>query len=155
MNAEAIKAMSENRKKERTFKKWWNKNGYKVLRVVLFPIWIASIIKEKIEKKLDEKQSWNEERAKEILDYYIPRRSEWDNSEKEFYFSDNGYGWSLSLAKEYLKRKDRRFWENHNGLYGGKIREYLIYNYELEGFTKEILDTADSWTEICFILNEN
>jgi hypothetical protein len=153
MNAEIIKAMSETKKRERTFKKWWSKNGYKVLRVVLFPIWIASIIKEKIEKKLDEKESWNEERTKEIFDYYVPRKSNWDNEEKEFYFFDNGYGWSIGLAKRYLKRKDFRFWELHNGFCGGKLRDYLIYNYELEGFTKEVIDNCNSRTEIIFKMN--
>lgn len=154
MNAEIIKAMNKKEKKN-NLRKWWNKNGYKVLRVIFFPIWIAGMTKEKIDKWLDSRESWNENRVKEILDYYIPRRSEWDNCEKEFYFFDNGYGWSLSLAKKHLKRKDRRFWENYNGFCGGKIREYLIHNYELEGFTKEVLNISDGWTEICFTLNEN
>ena len=154
MNKEIIKAMNK-KEKENNLRKWWNKNGYKVLRVIFFPIWITGITKEKIEKWLDSRESWSENRVKEILDYYIPRRSEWDNCEKEFYFFDNGYGWSLSLAKKHLKRKDRRFWENYNGFCGGKIREYLISNYELEGFTKEVLDTTNGYTEICFTLKEN
>ena len=155
MNAEVIKAMSKNKKKERKFKKWWNKNRYKVLRIALFPIWITSVIKEKIEKKLNEKQSWNEERAKEIFDYYIPRKSEWDNERKEFYFFDNGYGWSFNLAKRYLKRRDFRFWENYNGFCGGKLREFLIYNYELDGFTKEVVDDYNTLTEIVFKIKED
>ena len=68
MNNEIIKAM--NRKpKNNTFRKWWSKNGYKVNRVIFFPIWIGSIIAEKIQKKLNARQVWSEERAKEILDY--------------------------------------------------------------------------------------
>ena len=42
MNAEIIKAMNK-KKKKNTFREWWNKNSYKVYRVIFFPIWIAAI----------------------------------------------------------------------------------------------------------------
>ena len=38
MNAEIIKAMNKKETKIDAFKKWWKKNGYKVMRVVLFPL---------------------------------------------------------------------------------------------------------------------
>lgn len=149
MNAEIIKAMNKKEKKN-TFRKWWNKNGYIVMRVVFFPIWIATLIKEKIEKWLNSRESWNEERVNQILNYYVPRKAEWDNEDKTFYFFDNGYGWGIYHAKRYLKRKDRRFWKvNHIAL-----RHYLINKFELEGFTKEKGDCSNGWTEISFELRE-
>ena len=87
MNSEIIKAMNK-KKKIHPIRKWWFKNGYKVLRIIFFPIWIILIIHEKIINWLNSRQSWNEERAKKILDYYIPRRSDWDNEDKTFYFFD-------------------------------------------------------------------
>jgi hypothetical protein len=153
MNAEVIKAMNKKEPKTSKFREWWKKNNYKVYRIVFFPIWIASILIAKITKWLNSRQAWSDERAKEILDYYIPRRANWDAEEQEFYFFDNGFGWSLNSAKRYLKRKDRRFWEIHNGWRGGDIRDYLIEEFELEGFTKEVCDCSDSWTEIIFKKN--
>ena len=47
MNSEIIKAMSK-KKKTHPIRKWWSKNGYKVLRIIFFPIWIILIIHEKI-----------------------------------------------------------------------------------------------------------
>lgn len=152
MNNEITKAMNRKTKKN-TFRKWWNKNGYKVNRVIFFPIWIGGIIVEKIQKKLNDRQVWSEERAKTILDYYIPRKAKWSEEGKEFYFFDNGMGWG-NLAKRYLKLKDRRWWNNHRGFWGGKIRKYLIEEYELEGFTKEIGNCYDGWTEISFVMIE-
>lgn len=152
MNAEVIKAMNKKEKKE-TLRKWWKANGYKILRVMLFPIWIGSIIAEKIQNKLNARNFWSEERADEILNYYVPRSAEWDDEEKEFYLFDNGWGWSIGLAKRYLKRKDRRFWELHNGFCGGRIRTFLIEDFELEGFTKIIGNCSDTFTEITFKLN--
>ena len=74
MNKEIVKAMQG--KKEHKARKWWRKNGYKVWRVVLFPLWIGELLKNKINKRLNSKEQWNEERANEILNYYIPRCAE-------------------------------------------------------------------------------
>ena len=153
MNAEIIKAMNK-KKKKNTFREWWNKNSYKVYRVIFFPIWIAAITIDKTNKYLNSRQKWSEERAKEILNYYIPRRADWNAEDKTFYFFDNGMGWG-KLAKKYIKIKDRRWWNLHRGWTGGKIRDYLLSEFELEGFTKEIGNCYDGWTEVSFTMIEN
>lgn len=152
MNKEIIKAMQG--KKEHKVHKWWRKNGYKVWRVVLFPLWALALLKDKITAHLNSRQEWDEERANEILNYYIPRRADWDEKEQCFYFFDNGMGWGIAYAKKFLKRKDRRFWQVNCGWWGGKMREYLIEKFQLEGFTKEVRDTWDDWTDISFKLNK-
>lgn len=152
MNKEVIKAMQG--KKEHKIRKWWCNNGYKVWRVVLFPLWVGVVLRDKVVAMLDHNEEWSDERAAEILNYYIPRRSEWDSEEQCFYFFDNGMGWSLSLAKKFLKRKDRRFWKVNCGFCGGDMRTFLIEKFELDGFNKEVRDTWDDWTEIVFNLNK-
>ena len=153
MNAEIIKAM--NRKNEKhTVCDWWKKNGYKVLRVVLFPVWGCMWAGEKIKGKMNAQIVWSDERANEILSYYVPRKGSWDEENQELYFFDNGCGWSMGLAKKHLKFRDRRFWKKFSGLTGGKIREYLLNTFELEGFTKELGICEDGRTEICFKKNE-
>lgn len=154
MNKEVIKAMNKKETKIDKIRKWWNKNGYKVMRVILFPLWLGIQTKEKITSHLNSKCEWSEERANEILSYYIPRKADWDAEDKCFYFFDNGYGWSMCYAKKYLKRKDRRFWKVHSGWTGGKIRSYLIDEFELEGFGKEVSDCYDSRTDISFKMIE-
>jgi hypothetical protein len=93
MNAEVIKAMKKKETKIDKCRKWWRKNGHKVMRVILFPIWLGVKAKEKIESYLNSRLEWSEERANEILSYYIPRKAEWDAEDKLFYFADNGRGW--------------------------------------------------------------
>ena len=154
MTKEIIKAMNKKETKIDELLKWWSKNGYKIMRVVFFPIWIGIKVKEKITSHLNSREEWSEERAKEILNYYIPRKSEWNEESKCFYFFDNGYGWSMCYAKKHLKRKDRRFWNVHKGWDGGKIRSYLIDKFELEGFEKKVGNCCDGWTEISFTMIE-
>lgn len=151
MNKEIIKAMQG--KKEHKVRKWLRKNSYKVWRVVLFPLWALALLKDKITAHLNSRQEWDEERANEILNYYIPRRADWDDKEQCFYFFDNGMGWGIAYAKKFLKRKDRRFWQVNCGWWGGKMREYLVEKFQLEGFTK-VVGICDDWTEITFNLNK-
>lgn len=156
MNKEVIKAMNKAESKSviKSISKWWNKNGYKVMRVVFFPLWGIEVASTKYNAWVNARQKWNEERAAEILNYYIPRNAEWYNKEKCFYFFNNGMGWSFKYNRRYIKHKDRRFWKVNVGWGGGKIREYLINSFELEGFTKEVGDCWNGWTEITFKLNE-
>lgn len=153
MNTEIIKAM--NRKNEKhPVRDWWNKNGYKVMRVVLFPVWCCVWAHDKIKNKLNAQIVWSDERVNEILSYYVPRKCSWDEENRELYFFDNGYGWQMCSAKKYLKFKDRRFWNKFKSWYGGEIREYLLNTFELEGFTKELGICENGWTEIYFKKNE-
>jgi hypothetical protein len=153
MNAEIKKAIAKKQKKH-PVRKWWGKNGYKVMRVVLFPVWLYIVLTDKVAAWLNSRQKWSNERADQILSYYIPRRASWHEETKTFHFFDNGMGWNIGSAKKFLKMKDRRFWHNHCGFGGYRIREYLINCFELEGFEKEVLDTTDGWTGITFKLIE-
>lgn len=154
MNKEVAKAMNKKENGFDTMRKWWNKNGYKVMRVILFPIWWGFKAKEKIDNHLNAKEVWSEKRAEEIFNYYIPRSAKWNEEDKTFYICHNFYGWHFESAKKHLKFKDRRFWKMHNGFGGGELRKYLVNEFELKGFTKEVNDCDHDWTEIAFRMIE-
>lgn len=154
MNKEVIKAMNKKEAVISRFGKWWNKNGYKVMRIIFFPVWGCVCAKSKIEKYLNSKCEWSEERVNRILSYYIPRKAEWDKNEKCFYFTDNSMIWGTSYDKKFIKFHDRRWWSHNRSFWGDKIKTYLIEEFEIEGFRKEVGDTCDQWTEIAFYLIE-
>ena len=62
MNAEVIKAMNKKEKKENKVRKWWKVNGYKVWRVILFPFTIWYYTNKAINKKLNARNKWSDER---------------------------------------------------------------------------------------------
>ena len=150
MNREIEKAMNRKESKTFHFYGWWIRNGYKVMRVVLFPMWVYMCGKRKINNYLNSKCKWDEERANKILSYYVPRYSKWNAENKSFYLADNGLGWD----KKKIKMKDRRWWKNNTRGWGGEVRTYLIEKFEMEGFEKIVGDTYDNWTEITFKLIE-
>lgn len=150
MNKEIEKAMNRKESKTFHFYGWWIENGYKVMRVVLFPMWAYMCGKRKINNYLNSKCKWDEERANKILSYYVPRYSKWNAENKSFYLADNGLGWD----KKKIKMKDRRWWKNNTRCWGGEVRTYLIEKFEMEGFEKIVGDTYDRWTEVTFKLIE-
>lgn len=155
MNNEVIKAMNKKETKIDKIRKWWGKNGYKVMRVILFPIWWGIKAKEKIDAYLDSRNTWSEKRANEILSYYIPRNAEWNAKNKSFYFYDNGMGWDMKGHQKTIKLKDRRWWKKYTRVWGGKVRTYLIEKFELEGFEKTVENTYDFCeTEVTFKMIE-
>ena len=152
MNKEVIKAMHKNESVGYKIRAWWNLNSYKVARVILFPILICAYTCEKINDYLDSRCEWSEERANKILSYFIPRAARWYEADKCFHFADNGHGWTYN--KKFIKLRDRRWWKCNTHFCGGKVREYLIEKFEMEGFRKEVGDTYDQWAEVTFYLED-
>ena len=154
MNKEVIKAMNKKETKIDKFRKWCNKNSYKVMKIMAFPILLGIKAKEKITSYLNSKCEWSEERANKILSYFIPRKANWNEEHKCFYFFDNGMDWGRTSNKKLLKFHDRRWWDCNCGFYGSKIRLYLIEKFELEGFEKIVVNTDDFYTNITFKMIE-
>lgn len=154
MNKEVIKAMKRSTKKHRA-RNWRKEVRRKIGRFfsqLVRPYYDLKVWKHNRNVK---RYAWNEEKAKAILNYYIPRKARWLADDDALYFFDNGYGWRIGQAKKYLKRKDRKFWKyNTMGLFGDKMRKYLIEKFELEGFDKEVGDIFDGCTTVTFWLKE-
>ena len=147
MNKEIEKAMN---KKEHKIVTWYKNNSYKIWRIILFPIWFFSTVNDKIAKKKYKNLEWDKTRADKILTRYMLRESEWNEKEKSFYFWNNGWYISSYSGKKATKRKDHKFCSK----YKFELKEYLLNEFELEGFTKIIDDCDYGCIEITFKLNE-
>lgn len=158
MNQEVLKAMNKSNKEKFSVKV--KKVLKKIDKIILYPVCLMcegfDELGAKYQKWQASKNEWDEARAKEIFDYFIPRRCNWNEKDKTFYYFNNGYGWDMAIAKKYLKRKDRTFWKIHCGWWGNEMRKYLCEKYELEGFRKIVYHNYNPhFTEISFKLIED
>ena len=55
MNPEVIKAMQG--KKTLKMQTWWHKNNYKVMRIILFPVWLGAILIDKYNILMNKNES--------------------------------------------------------------------------------------------------
>ena len=102
MNKEIEKAMNRKPREKSELRKWWDKHKVTIMRIVLFPLWLWVIACNKINDWVYYRNKWDEERAKEIFDYYIPRRAEWCADENEFYFFDSLTSGGKILIPDFL-----------------------------------------------------
>ena len=131
------------------FKKWWDKNGYKILRILLFYIWIPMLIIDKIKSKNYKKIYNNGEVSvdwlKKFCDTYLPGIC--DKTENGYYFFNNGYGFG---GYKFIKRKDRKIASMHCSI----LLYYIVNKYEIEGYDKNILSSGgyyESGYEVEFV----
>ena len=69
-------ALLERKTTESSAKKWWRTNRYKVLRIILFPIWIVVLAKNEVDESLYRNAQWSESRADRIIGKIVPQKLE-------------------------------------------------------------------------------
>lgn len=114
----------------RPLRKWWSNNGYKVLRVVLFPVWAVIWSSRKIQEKRDRVLQWSDERATAILDKTLPSLLENEDGAL-WYCSD----WRTHFYnRKGIHGKNKRFAYKYNA----RIHVFLFEKYQIEGYEKTI-----------------
>jgi hypothetical protein len=134
-------------KREHVVREWWNENGYKVMRVVLYPLYVGYRVAEKYKEKQGEKLVWSEEQAKEVLDRNIPKICETFDSDG-LEVNTRTFLWNNKM-KEFA-RKDRKWIRK----FRNQLVNYLINDYEIEGSDKEFDDCFGGYREGYVIFTE-
>lgn len=129
------KASKKNHKKF-SFRIKWGRYEIFFLALPLAPFVIAW---DKLNNWWYNKQEWNEETAKKVLDYWLPYILEWDEERNGLYYSLEWRYYGYEIAKKvpfYLKK-----WANK---YGFELtHNYLQNGYEKDGYIKTI--EVDEW----------
>ncbi|MGF6375031.1 hypothetical protein M2140_000065 [Clostridiales Family XIII bacterium PM5-7] len=153
MNLE--KAFDKRQKKHEKLEKKRNKKPSSLWMIILFPLVIYMKVKEKFIPYLVEKQiirRWNEKRAKKCIDCllikFIPVLC---SPDEPFVISDVG-GITLSISNLFhlrgyyfgrkYDRKSRYLTANYV-----KAREYLLNEYEIDGYEKMELKSVEQWSQ--------
>lgn len=134
--------------RERSVRKWWDNNSYKVFRMILFPVWLFILVRERHDTYLRKKAAFSKERAKALLDKYLPKifanELKYESDGVLLTNSDDfGYqlGFRTDLKIPRRKRKDIIFRDK----FFPQILEYLWNEYEIEGWTAVRLQNWMDW----------
>lgn len=112
-------------------KKWWGKNRYKVLRVVLFPLWIACILKEKYDEYCYNREQFSIEKCEKFFDKYLAKICEYDKESQTFWIDVCDY--DVFYWNSFVKSRRDKIFAKKNGR---EMKLYLIEEYEVEGYKK-------------------
>lgn len=141
------------RKRNNKIRKWWKKNDYKVIRVILFPIWIYAILEEKYKKSQHAKIKKCQDIKpifKKYLDKVMPFMvAHYCKDAKQILISGDCYMGDIEFNDFYsstIRKKYSRI-GNFFTIYYDELKKYILSEYQIEGYEKMILDSYRTWNE--------
>ena len=147
MKNEIEKQVAKKQRRENNkLRKWWNRNDYKVWRVLLFWIWIPMKLFGEINIKQYKQIKYSEKTAKKYLDKVLPYLvARWREEPDCFLFTTAGdmggiqFRALMSLPSKY--RKQRRYFTK----FYQEVQAYIVRTYEIDGYEKYPILTYDDW----------
>lgn len=142
------RAAEEKERQNRGFRSWWRKNGYKVCRVVLFPIWICVLCKEKYAKYRSEHFTEDVSKTKRYIDKAIPKLvKHYVEDPSCILISFGSFGYYGDFSTEDFKNKF---------VVGHRIAQYfydigyyrrrdMLLDYDIDGYEKMVIDNWIKW----------
>lgn len=136
-------------KKKTGIHSWYRRNEYKIWRVVLFPIYLSLLAREKWRNYRRKHCTENAEKTKKYLDIAFPKLiSQCAEDPYCFlvnlnYLDDYGDFSKLDFYKSYYVGKHISNYFSQD-IFCGKMDEILL-DYEISGYTKVVLDNWIKW----------
>lgn len=141
----------QEKKKNSSIRKWWNKNAYKIARVIFFYIWIPILVCEKVKDSKYKNLKYSDDTTKKYLDKVMPKLvSHYEENPNLLLFhntSDFGgirFYWDLcsSWMQKNFKKETQYFSKFH-----WLVQKYIIEEYQIDGYEKMILDNWTDWSK--------
>jgi hypothetical protein len=147
MNNSIIKA-KEKADKKHPIRSWWSKNNYKVLRVIFFPAWIYYILREKYKDKNYASLTYTPELCKKYLDKVLPNMvAHYCEDAKIFLISDSDDMGDIEFYDFWQYRKQNKKYKKFFVKFEYKIKEYILNEYEIDGYSKMTLLNWTHWDQ--------
>ena len=132
------------KKNKMTLSKWWDKNGYKIMRVILFPIYLIVLLNEKRKDAAYKSLEYTDEKCKRYLDKVMPKmvaRHCEDANEILISSCDDMGDIEFSDFRRCKNKKAARFFLR----FSQKVKEYILEEYVIEGYKKMVLNNWTHW----------
>lgn len=151
MNKEKIDGVIKKREHHKRFSRWWDNNGYKIMRVVFWFIWIPMFLHEKYINRKRTSFVKNPKKTKKLFDKAFPKLVAAHCSDPniiviglldygEFYGNDDIFTGYL-FSDNCLSKKVKRYFK----ALSPERREQLFLEYEIKGYKKIILSQDQDW----------
>ena len=141
------KIQKENEKKNKmTLSKWWNKNGYKIIRVILWPAWLFVVIKEKCHKKAYSELVFTNSTCKKYIDAVMPEMVRRHNNLHEEILISNADDMGAIEFVHFYHSKNKKA-NTYFLKFFNEVKEYILTEYVIDGYDKMIIDNYTHWYE--------
>lgn len=134
--------------------KWWRKNGYKVKRLTLFPLWVVVLLSEKYKDYKYKSLVFTEEYCKKCLDKMIPKLIIWYKEDPNcFPISDcDDFGCITfndltGINSYYLKNHGCKREIRFTGKFYRMVEDYIMNEYQIDGYHKMTMNNYKEWKE--------
>lgn len=134
------------RRENNQVKKWWRNNSHKIWRVLLFWIWIPTLLINKSRIRQFKQIQYNNEITKKYLDKVLPYLVSYWNEESDCFLitsADDMGGINfkalMSLPSKYSKQRKyfTKFYQ--------ETKAYIVRTYEIDGYEKFPIMTSGDW----------
>lgn len=146
MNKIEKQVAKKKRRENNKLRKWWRENSYKILRVVLFWLWIPIKLFDDADDKKYKTMQYSDETTKKYLDKVLPYLvSYWGEESDCFLMTDAGdmgginFKALLNLPNRY--RKQERYFTK----FYQEVKAYIVRTYEVDGYEKFAIMTSGDW----------
>lgn len=147
MNDKLIKAKEKHDKKH-PIKSWWRKNGYKIMRVILFPIWISYEIKTRLKDKWYKELEFSPEVCKAYLDKVLPGMvAHYCEDAKCFLISNTDDMGDIQFCYFWQSSQINKKYESFFLKFTRLCEEYILNNYQIDGYQKMVLLNYSDWKQ--------
>ena len=139
----------QEKKKNSSIRKWWNKNCYKIMRIVLFYIWVPILVYTKIKDTKYKKLKYSDDTTKKYLDKVMPKlvyRCEEDLNLILFHNTQDfgGIRFYWDLCSNWMSKKFKKETQ-YFAKFNAAVKDYIIQEYHIDGYEKMTLNNWVDW----------
>ena len=139
------------RKKNNKLRKWWRHNGYKILRVVLFWLYIPVVCWEKFKDKRYKNLQYDDTTTKKYLDKVLPKLAVHEGMDPTHILIAHIYESDVQCIRFHLTFGRAWMWKRYKKAsrylteFSQQVEAYIMNTYQIDGYKKMTFNNFDDW----------
>lgn len=139
----------QEKKKNSSIRRWWRNNGFKILRVIFFYVWIPTLVHEKIKETRYKNLKYTDATTKKYLDKVLPKLvAHYEEDQNNILFHNTrdfgGINFYWDLCSSWMKGKFKKETQYFTK-FSKQVQEFIIQEYNIPGYEKMVLNNWAAW----------